>query len=150
QWYKERIQPAHFFQQFHHCRALPGNDIGMIERWYECQPLLLDELTRNQFTILVLTVVGDDACAIAGSGVTLSLRGVQRHDDGGSDVQCLGCPRDCLPVIARREGHHPRCTLSLTQLGNSVISTSELKRTDLLQVFTFEEDLCVQASVKCL
>ena len=123
--------------QFDHNAALTGDDLGVIKRWDNGQPVPLSEGGSQFFTDRRLRVIGHDLAAFdAALGQVrtrrrdLDSRGIARHDDDSTQSQHRRGERDALGVGARRIGQH---TLGADrQLRKGVECATELERADTL------------------
>ena len=84
--------------------GLAGDDLGIVERVQQRKAFLLGDLARpfgRHFLARPRAVVGDDdARAVAGSGVALGGRRVDRHDDGDRNAERLAGGGQALREIA--------------------------------------------------
>ena len=135
----QHVEVGHILEKLQRRRALPGDDVRMVERRDDGQAALVGQLPRNRFAVARQPVVEHDLCAIAARRVDLDLRRVRRHDDGRGDAQHLGRQRQPLRVIARRKRHDAALALLRRQLRERVVRAAKLERARALQVFALEE-----------
>ena len=86
-------------------RALPRDDVRVIERRHERGAALLGDLRRDRLAVLALAVVQHDLGAECARPLELDLRRIGRHDDRCPHLQPARGERDGLRVIAGRVRH---------------------------------------------
>ncbi len=133
-------------QDLHGNRALPGNDIGIIEGMHEHQVSLPAELRRMVVGMIVVIAVQYDFTAEIRDGLNLDFGRSQRHDDHRRDSPGACGERNPLGVVAGRGADDAPLRADGRQLRNLVVRAANFERKDRLQVFTFEPDVIVEAS----
>jgi len=86
----------------------------------------------------------DEIASMPTDTVTLLLRRVGGDVDPTVDLHRARCVGDALGVVARARRHHTGRTLGLGQKRHHVVGSADLVRTDRLQIFTLEVDLCAR------
>ncbi len=108
----QHVEIGHVRQEFQRGRALPGNDVRMLER-YQRQPALFAQRPAYHFALLFHPIVQHHLRAIAARRGELHRRRIVRHDDHRRRVEQFPDQGQGLRMIARRElTRRPRCLCS--------------------------------------
>ncbi len=130
----------HLAQDFHADRALPGDDVGVVERMDERQLALRCDDQRVLVGVVEVVAVQHYVAAEVEHGLDLDVRRGLRHHDHRGDAPALRGQRDALRVVARRRADHAALRRLIVEVRDLVVGPAQLEREDRLQVLALEED----------
>ena len=116
----QRVEIGDRLEHFERDRALPGHDLGIVERMDEDVALGRFHLARLGEGVVVHRAVEDHPRPMTLGLADLHRRGRRGHDDGDGDAEPLAMVGDRLGVVARRGGDDPAAALLLRKLDQLV------------------------------
>ena len=137
-------QSGVLLQQLPPYGALPGDDIGVIERRDQGVTMQLGQATTLGIGLIEAVTEQHHIAAHAPHRIDLDVRRGGRHHDGSLDVQFGPGERYPLGVVARRGGDDPLGPLLLGQTGNLVIGAAQLEGVHRLQILALEHHMVAQ------
>jgi len=128
-------------------RALPRDDVRMIERRHDRSAAALGDSGRDGLTVLALAVVEHDFRAVLARSLDFDFRRVCRHHDRRGHFepargQCHG-----LRVVSRRESDDACGALVGTELQQAIQRAADLEATRVLKAFGLEQDARADSGV---
>ena len=114
-------------QDLHADRALPRNDIRIIERVHKRQSALLLQLERMMEGFVVTLAVEHHFGTPLAHRVDLHRRCGRRHHDDRVAPQSIGSQRHALSMVARRARDDAAVTILQVQVRHLVVRTADLE-----------------------
>ena len=127
--------------QFQAYGPLSGDDAGIVVARNECLVRASGKLLGVGEGVVETAPVQDHLCAVLPDCVQLFDRHVLGHDNGCTDAQPLGGPRNALCVVACRGGDHSVSSLPVRELKQAIVCPPYLERTGFLKILQFEKGL---------
>ena len=90
--HNQHVEIGHIRQQFQRRRALPGDDVRMLERRNQCQSALFTQLPGDHFALLLHSIVQHHFRAITARRGELHRGRIVGHDDHRRRVEQLALP----------------------------------------------------------
>ena len=119
---EQQVQWSDFLEQLDRRRALPRDDVRMVERRDQRKPTLSRQPRRERVTILVQRVVENDPCAITTRGLELGRRAKLDDVVAGSSMRAPTEPPSVLQTNTRSRGRTDR-----HRAGDGVVAPRNLK-----------------------
>jgi hypothetical protein len=138
-------------QDLHADGALPGDDVGVVERVHHRQAALVGEGRGVRPGVGVGVAVQDDLDAGGAHGIHLELGCRGRHDDDGVAAE-HGCrARDPLRVVAGGRRDDPGGAGLRAELSHRVVRAADLEREHRLEILALEQHHCAAIRLRlCL
>src|SRR5262245_37217581 len=93
-------------EDLHPDRSLAGDDVGVIERMHEHQPLLAGQLDSVSVSVRITVAPKDDFPLQGADGIDLKAWSRDRHDNQRATAQPLGTQRNALGMVAGGRANH--------------------------------------------
>ena len=103
------------FEQFKRCRALPCDDLIVIEGVNKKKAMLFDQRRHRRFARHHIRRTEHDVGPVRSNGALLRRGRVVGHHHSGLDAAQPRCPRQRRAVIARGMCYHPAPGLLIGQ-----------------------------------
>ena len=132
-------------QDLHADRALPGDDVGVVERVDERQSPLARHLDRLLVGVVEIVAVQHHLPAEVAHRLDLDVRRGLRHHDHGRNAATARRQRHALRVVAGGGADHSAAGDRLREVRDLVVGAAQLEREDRLQVLALEQDPVTEA-----
>ena len=138
-------RPGVLAQDLHADGALPGDDVGVVERVDERQPPLARYLDRLLVGVVEIVAVQHHLAAEVEHRLDLDVRRGLRHHDHGRNAAAARRQRHALGMVAGRGADHAAAGDGLGEVRDLVVGAAQLEREDRLQVLALEQDPVAEA-----
>ena len=126
-------------EDLHRDRALPGDDVGIVERVHERQPALLHQLDGVPVAVAVGLPCQHDLGSEGAHRLDLELGRRGGHHDHGVATQPVRREGHPLCMVPGRGRDHATGPLVGVEARHLVVGAADLEREHRLQIFTLEE-----------
>ena len=135
---QDGVEVGHLVEELEAERALPDDDVAVVERVDEHGAGALGELGGQAQRRLDRRTLEHDVGAVAAGGEQLGDRHAERHEDRRGDAEGLRGERDALRVVAGGCGHDAARALLGRQAREPVGRAADLERAGALEVLELQ------------